>query len=85
MSEFTGRKYFTIHRNDVGLESHSSKYVHYLEQRLSIVDPLIARWHQEADGGKLDGVDLALMCDTDDYVLTYLSEGESEGACDGPS
>jgi hypothetical protein len=33
--KYTGKKYFTIHRNDAGTEAYHDRYVEWLEQQLA--------------------------------------------------
>lgn len=34
MSEYTGKKWFTIHRNDAGSEAYRDEYVKWLESKI---------------------------------------------------
>jgi hypothetical protein len=41
VSEFTGKKFFTIHPNDGGCDAYSNQYVEWLEQRLAAAEGLL--------------------------------------------
>lgn len=39
-----------------------------LALRLGIATDLLFRWADDADGGRLDGVDMSLLCETEDFL-----------------
>ena len=47
MGDYTGKKYFTIHENDAGVEAYDDRYVEWLESQLASVKRIL---------GTIDGI-----------------------------